>query len=177
LNVDKAIEGKPSFPMTAKTKGAGKGALALIGVRASADPQTRLPRTVAMRHFHAEAEDRCSLRRAAELDVYVTDPSGLRHAVRLMDISEGGFSIRTDPAEDMERDRLYVIELPGLCALSARVIWSLNGKTGFAMCTPLHPATVQRIAEKYLYDRLNWNLAQPGRTGKDLKSLPPFPFD
>ncbi len=119
---------------------------------------------------------RWSLRRGIKLDADVTDSVGNRFAATVTDISEEGFCIRTNLDRKLLRDSLHTIKVTGHEPLTGYVIWSSQGKTGFAFGEPLHQSTVQGLVVKSLYSRLSRRLGRQG-PGDRIENLPPFPFD
>lgn len=136
------------------------GARAPTDGNKSAEHQGQLNEDLSVADVNTQNDRRWALRRGIQIDADLRDSAGLRCSVTVTEISEEGCAIETDPALDLTRNSLHTIHVNGFLPLKAYVIWSSGGRVGLALSEPLHPITVQRFADKSVFDRLLHRLSR-----------------
>ncbi len=90
-------------------------------------------------------EGRRAERRIVNLAARLRDPGATLTEVEVINVSTDGFMAQGGVKVDTGA---YVwLKMPGLEAQNSRVVWVEEDKAGFEFVTPLHPATVELIAD------------------------------
>jgi hypothetical protein len=88
-------------------------------------------------------EGRTAARRVVNLAARLREPGARAAPVHVMDLSTTGFMAETE-LSFAGRDDIW-IKLPGLEARSCSIIWSKDGKHGFAFSAPLDELTLEGL--------------------------------
>jgi len=91
------------------------------------------------------AEGRQAERRIVNLAARLREPGATIVEAEVMNLSTDGFMAETDLR--LEAGANVWLKLPGLEPQNSCCIWAEDGKAGFQFATPLHPATVEMLAE------------------------------
>lgn len=90
-------------------------------------------------------EGRTAERRIVNLAARLREPGASIFDAEVMNLSTDGF-MATLPSP-LEPGTNVWLRLPGLEPQSSRVVWFEDGRAGFQFATPLHPATVDLLAQ------------------------------
>ena len=90
-------------------------------------------------------EGRQAERRIVNLAARLREPGATIVEAEVMNLSTDGFMAETDLR--LEPGANVWLKLPGLEPQNSRCAWAEDGKAGFQFATPLHPATVEMLAE------------------------------
>ena len=91
------------------------------------------------------AEGRQAERRIVNLAARLRDPGARIADAEVVNLSTDGYMAETDLP--LEPGANVWLKLPGLEPQNSRCVWLEDGKAGFKFATPLHPATVEMLAE------------------------------
>ena len=90
-------------------------------------------------------EGRTAERRIVNLAARLREPGATIVDAEVLNLSTDGFmaesNLKIEPGANVW------LKLPGLEPQNSRCAWSEDGKAGFQFATPLHPATVEMLAE------------------------------
>lgn len=90
-------------------------------------------------------EGRQSERRIVNLAARLRDPGATVVEAEVLNLSTDGYMAETDLK--LEPGVHVWLKLAGLEPQNSRCIWAEEGKAGFQFASPLHPATVEMLAE------------------------------
>jgi hypothetical protein len=90
-------------------------------------------------------EGRQAERRIVNLAARLREPGATIVEADVINLSTDGFMAETDLK--LEPGANVWLKLPGLEPQNSRCAWAEEGKAGFQFATPLHPATVEMLAE------------------------------
>ncbi len=90
-------------------------------------------------------EGRQAERRIVNLAARLREPGATIVDAEVLNLSTDGFMAETDL--ELEPGASVWLKLPGLEPQNSRCAWAEEGKAGFQFATPLHPATVEMLAE------------------------------
>jgi hypothetical protein len=90
-------------------------------------------------------EGRQAERRIVNLAARLREPGATIVDAEVVNLSVDGFMAETDLK--LEPGANVWLKLPGLEPQNSRCAWAEEGKAGFQFATPLHPATVEMLAE------------------------------
>ena len=90
-------------------------------------------------------EGRQAERRVVNLAARLRDPGAKIVDADVVNLSTDGYMAETSLA--VEPGTSVWLKLPGLEPQNSRCVWVEDGKAGFQFATPLHPATVEMLAE------------------------------
>lgn len=90
-------------------------------------------------------EGRQAERRIVNLAARLREPGATIVDAEVMNLSTDGYMAETDLK--LEPGASVWLKLPGLEPQNSRCAWAENGKAGFQFATPLHPLTVEMLAE------------------------------
>ena len=91
------------------------------------------------------AEGRQAERRVVNLAARLRDPGATIVDADVVNLSTDGYMAETSLA--VEPGTSVWLKLPGLEPQNSRCVWVEDGKAGFQFATPLHPLTVEMLAE------------------------------
>ena len=90
-------------------------------------------------------EGRQAERRVVNLAARLREPGATIVEAEVVNLSTDGFMAETEL--ELEPGTYVWLKLAGLEPQSSRCVWVENGKAGFQFAAPLHPATVEMLAE------------------------------
>jgi hypothetical protein len=90
-------------------------------------------------------EGRQAERRIVNLAARLREPGATIADAEVMNLSTDGYMAETDLK--LEPGVNVWLKLPGLEPQNSRCAWAEAGKAGFQFATPLHPLTVEMLAE------------------------------
>ena len=90
-------------------------------------------------------EGRQAERRVVNLAARLRDPGARIGDAEVLNLSTDGFMAETEL--ELEPGTYVWLKLAGLEPQHSRCVWVENGKAGFQFSAPLHPATVEMLAE------------------------------
>ena len=91
------------------------------------------------------SDGRQAERRIVNLAARLREPGATIVDAEVLNLSTDGYMAETDLKLDPGVN--VWLKLPGLEAQNSRCVWIEDGKAGFQFATPLHPATVEMLAE------------------------------
>ena len=91
------------------------------------------------------AEGRQAERRIVNLAARLREPGATIVEAEVLNLSTDGYMAETDLK--LEPGASVWLKLPGLEPQNSRCAWAEDGKAGFQFSSPLHPATVEMLAE------------------------------
>ena len=91
------------------------------------------------------AEGRQAERRIVNLAARLREPGATIVDAEVVNLSTDGFM--AESALPLEPGANVWLKLPGLEPQNSTCAWAEEGKAGFKFATPLHPATVEMLAE------------------------------
>ena len=90
-------------------------------------------------------EGRQAERRVVNLAARLRDPGARVGDAEVLNLSTDGFMAETELK--IEQGTFVWLKLAGLEPQCSRCVWVEDGKAGFQFTAPLHPATVEMLAE------------------------------
>ena len=84
-------------------------------------------------------------RRIVNLAARLREPGTRLVEAEVRDLSTDGFMAETDLV--IEPGAIVWLKLPGLEPQNSKAVWAEDGKIGFQFTTPVHPATIELVAE------------------------------
>ena len=90
-------------------------------------------------------EGRQAERRVVNLAARLRDPGARIGDAEILNLSTDGYMAET--ALKLEPGTFVWLKLAGLEPQNSRCVWVEDGKAGFQFVAPLHPATVEMLAE------------------------------
>lgn len=91
------------------------------------------------------ADGRQAERRIVNLAARLREPGATIVDAEVLNLSTDGYMAETDLK--LETGANVWLKLAGLEPQNSRCVWVEDGKAGFQFATPLHPATVEMLAE------------------------------
>jgi hypothetical protein len=91
------------------------------------------------------AEGRQAERRIVNLAARLREPGATIVDAEVLNLSTDGYMAETDLK--LEPGNNVWLKLAGLEPQNSRCVWVEDGKAGFQFAAPLHPATVEMLAE------------------------------